>query len=806
MDALRLGKDELSALYADAAWRAAFLRTARLSEFLSGSILRDKYKIPDEIVGTVQLTEFGNKVLQRLVTKNEVPAKEARLLCLLRLVHREPLVDVIATDLNELRRVVDRQMRDRDLLYPFVLGRDLYDRAADLYEDARDTLSHSETLKLLEGMPIGVFQADGYLSGPYGLLESDERRWFAPITSVPMYHCSELTCSKVHNTRLSSDWSAPINQHQQVMDRVLESFGEDDSEWAEFIQDIAGIEGFRYDDQSLEPLWLALADLLADNELRLLLAHLLDHTGGHLRSKVEPLALVGRADDIAEGVEGRAGLIQVILLARNDEILSALDYLILAPEQEPRRIRVDAGEIRRLMTNNRLGYGTFGTFPEISSLGVRFTSDSYSLGPMRLKRLVEDLYELDEPSEVDELQWQLRTVEGDEPPERLEEFVRSAEPDEVIERLILSRRTNLVRACERLGLRYEAFADDGTFVEAVLWKLGFYKHDAPDLRASYWEQYERLKRFCQTAGVGARVDAVDLRSKAANYFVELEGVLDDSLSFATWALTVDHLSSDQPFDYAPARDRMAAFAILNGYFSKGSPLGEDVLGDKNTLQPLISGFGILADYLTELRADPDKWSRPATAYPKYSEHTELKKFPFSHVAPFLDLVPRAQERIIESVAFVRETLDRAGVAGIRNEHMHYRAGSPDLTKLDAALHAAEQAVSRLEADGLCRTLFRRVSDRGDSWGRWIYTLRSAKGTEVAFARPSAYDWSRMPGLSSGPQYVMPAAVFARPNEMLRFRQTFATSYADHWSNYPRRRSPRGGVVGARVASGQDVTE
>ena len=592
MDALRLSKEELAKLYSDLEWQKAFLRAARLGEFLAGSILRDKYKIPDEIVGTVHLTEFGNKVLQRLVTKNDVPAKEARLLCFLRLVHREPLVDVVGTDLEELRRIIDRQMRDKDLLYPFVLGRELYDRAADLYEDARDTLSHTETLRLLEGMPIGVFQADYFVSGPYGLLESVEHRWFGPITTVPLYHCSELTCPRIHTTRLSSDYSAPINQHQQVMDRVLESFGEDESEWGEFIQDVAGTEGFRFDDRSLEPLWLALADLLADDELRALLAHLLDNTGGSLRDKVEPLALVGRADDIAGAVENRAGLIQLLLLARNYELMSAMDYLILASDQEPRRIRIEPGEIRRLMTNRRLGYGTFGTYPEMSSLGVRFTSDEYSLGPMRLKRLVDELYELEKPAEVDELQWQLRAIEGDEPPERLEEFVRSAEPDEVIQRLILSRRTNLVLACERLGLRYDDFADDATFVQAVLWKLGFYQHEAPDLRAGYWEQFGRLKRFCQTAGVGARVDAVELRSKAANYFVELEGVLDDSLSFATWALTVDHLGAERPFDYAPRRDRLAAFEVLNAHHTKKSPAAEPLLGDKNTLQPLITGFGL----------------------------------------------------------------------------------------------------------------------------------------------------------------------------------------------------------------------
>ncbi|WP_157571739.1 hypothetical protein [Nocardioides alkalitolerans] len=804
METLRLSKDDLLARHTDEEWRSNFLKAARLGEFLAGSILREKYKIPDEIVNTVHLTEYGNKILQRLVVKNDVPAKEARLICFLRLVHREPLVDLTRTDLAELHKLIDRQIRERELLFPFILGRDLYDRAASMYDDARDTLSHAETLRLLDGLPIGVFQADDLISGPYGLLQSKERRWFGPVSSVPMYHCSELTCSAIHSTRLSSDHNAPINQHQQAMERVLEALGDDESEWGEFIQHLAGTDGFRYDDRSLEPLWLALADLFADDELRTLLAHLLDSTGAEYRSQLEPLALVGRSDDIAASIESRAGLIQVLLLTDNATLVAGIDQLVLASDQDPRRIEVEAGEIRRLVTNQRLAYGTFGTYPELSSLGVRFTSDEHSLGPMRLKRLVDELYSLDRSDEVDELQWQLRSVEGDDPPERLEEFVRSAEPDEVIERLILSRRTNLVLACERLGLRYDDFADDATFVQAALWKLGFYRHEATDLRSNHWQQFLRLKRFCQTAGVGARVDPVELRSKTANYFVELEGVLDDALSFATWALTFDHLGAERPFDYEPTGERLASFKRLNEFESADKAAPEMLLGDKNTLQPLISGFGRLADLLENMLENSGAHRRDSKLYPHFAQHTSLKKFPFEHTAIFLDLLPRSQGRILESLKFVRETLDRGSVAATRNEHMHYRATSPEISKLDSALDSAEKAVSRLEADGLSRTLFRQVSDRGDSWGRRIFTLRSAKGTEIAFARPSAYDWLRMPLLGSGPQYLMPAAVLAQPNEVLRFRQTFATSYARYWQNYPSRRPPRVGVIGARVGSSQDA--
>ena len=610
---------------------------------------------------------------------------------------------------------MDRQIRDRELLYPFTLGRELYDVAASLYEDRRDTLSHAESLRLLEFLPIGVFQVGNFVSGPYGLLLSSEQRWFAPTTSVPMFHCSELTCARIHSTRLSTDQNAPVNQHMQTMDRVLESYGDDESEWAEFVQAASGTEGSRYNDRSTEPLFLALGDLLADDELRTLFAYLLDNTAGALRSAVEPLGLIGKADDIA-GTLDRAGVVQLLLLATDEQLVLALDALILASDESPRRIRVESGEIRRLKTNSRLSFGTFSTYPEISCLGVRFTSSDYALGPMRLKRLVDELYRLDEPGEVDELQWQLRTVEGEEPPERLEEFVRSAEPDEVIERLILSRRTNLVLTCERLGLRYDDFANDATFAQAVLWKLGFYKHEAPDLRSDFWDHFGRLKRFCQTAGVGARVDLVELRSKAANYFVELEGVLDDSLSFATWALTCDHLANERPFDYELGCDRLDSFTLLNEQHAKRHPAADPLLGDKNTLQPLIAGFGLLADYLRDLLTRQDEFVRDGSRYPRFAEFTQLKKFPFKHTVPFLDLVPRSQTRIIESVNFVRETLDRGNIASIRNEHMHFRATSPDLAKLVEALDSADKAVSRLEVDGLCRTLFRRISDSGDSWG------------------------------------------------------------------------------------------
>ncbi|GAA1478517.1 hypothetical protein GCM10009623_29630 [Nocardioides aestuarii] len=573
-----------------------------------------------------------------------------------------------------------------------------------------------------------------------------------------------------------------------------------------FVRRISGTEGLRYDDRTLEPTLLALGDLFSDGELRLLLSVLMDTTAGELRSRLEPLGVIGKAEDAVETL-GRAEVLQLLLLARNDDILDRVDSLIHANEEAAAHIGVQQGEIRRLMTNRGMDYGTFGVYPEISENGLRFTSDSFPIGNMRLGRLADSLFDLTDSDELSELNWQLRHVDGADPQERLDELVRSAGADEVVRRLILSRHSNQLHAGETLGLDYADFPSDDAFIEATLWKLGFEERRVQDLRKDFWDHAGRLRRFCQTAGVGARVDSVEMTARAANFFKQLEGVLDDTLAYATWTLTTDHLSQDRPFTYEPSRERLGSFSVLNSFAMRQQPESESFdFGGKNTLYPLIQGFALLADLLEDALARPAEYVREESDYPNYATHTELKKFAFVHVLPFLDLLDRSQSRIIETLRFASRSLDEANVAAVRNEMLHYRATTPEISRLDQAVDAAERVITRLQVDGLARTLFRAVSVDGDEWQRRVYTLRSANGTEVLFARPSAFDWNRMPRLRGGAQYVVPAAVFARPNEALRFRPTFDTEYARYWSDYPRRRMSRGAIDAALQSSDVDSSQ
>lgn len=805
MDPIRLTKEDLAAAHPDPDWRRSFYEFSRLTDFLSGCILNERFKLPDELVSKIHLTEFGNKVMQKLITKNDVPPKDARTLCLLRLHHIEPLVDVERSRPDDLRTIINDELISRNMLLPFIFGRQLYDRYASLFEDAQEVLTHRDTLRLLEGMPIGIFQSGVFVSGPYGLLRSRESRWLAPSRSVSAFHCSDITCPAVHRVLLSTDHSASINEHAPTMERVLDQFGADHSDWQGFIDSIDELERLRFDDQSQEPITLALSDLLSDGELRTLLSDLLDNTSGSMRAAVQPLGLTGKADDIVAELE-RPQLTQILLLAPNHDLISRIDHLIAAGQSaakdKPPHLDVHQGEIRRLKTNRAMTYGTFALYPELSAHGIRFMSSDFSLGPLRLKRLVEELYRLDDPAEVDELQWQLRETEGDDPQEQLEEYVGSASPEEVIRHLVLARRTNQVLASERLGIDFNGASDDD-FVNATLWKLGFYSDAFEDRNHDFWEHHDRLKRYAQVAGIGARLDPVELRAIAANYFIELEGVLDDSLTFTTWALTTDHVSTERPFSYAPKVARDASLTRLNEHEASIASEHERIeLTDSNTLYPLIRGFGILANLLSSARDNESQHLRSRTDYPGYSRHTNLKKFPFLHRMPFLDLLPKAQNRLVETLDYVRITLETAKVHSVRNDYMHYRSSVLDLSKLNTALEAVERSVGRLEADGLCRLAYGLVSQSGDAWDRRVFTLRNSRNRQIAFARPGAFDWNQMPSLRHL-QYVVPAAVFARPNEMLRFTRVFETEYADYWHDYPKRR-PRRQPMGAAVTSPAQV--
>ena len=783
--AKRLTKEELAARYPDEDWRQRFVQVSQLTDFLNYCIISDKYKVPDQLNNAVKLDDQGSKLVQELV-KQGVPPKEARLMCLLELAHVDPLVDVDEIDIPELQDAISRQVVAGDIRFPFVFGRQLYDRAAELFEVQRSSLTMEETFQLLEGTPQGVFQLGQFVSGPYGILISRMERFIPPTRRVPLFSCSDFNCSDVHSCAMSTGWDAPINDHRPKLTKLLQQINTQKSEWDDFVGDLVENATALYNDFSLVTLPYLLGDGLADDELRVVAEYLLDNTSGKLRSSAEILGIpTGSAARMTAQLE-RANLLQLLLLCSDDELSNSLDVLVAAD-----KIRIPLGEVRRPVVNRGRRGGRFGVQVQMGAYGLRVEPFDPTVATMRLRRLVDSLFEVEDATHAPELEWQLRGVDAPTIDSKLEQYLRTRTPREVLERLVLATRSNVIAACTELGVDEHQEQADNELVDAMLWKLGFSVGDDRSPNQDFWTHYERMDQLVRTAGVSPLVDQDDLRARGVNFFVKLEGALEDSLSYTAWALTTDHYASRTPFVFQPEADRVTALSWLNSrHIERNGPPepGEPgiAFGDKNTLYALCRGFGFLSDELEAALDAPDQFLRPEQELPEFVQHTSLQQFPFLHRMPFLDLLPQSRKRVLDALRNASRLLVDARVSEVRNEQLHFRRSLADLEKLNKVLMATRTAIQTLEESGFTRMPYTRVSMQRDAWGRLTYVLQDAHRREIAFVQPTAYDWMRLPPLN-GRQYVMTAAQFAEPNAVLRFQLGFASEYARMWDDFPRRR-------------------
>lgn len=784
-DSKSLTKDELARRYPDVEWREKLIDILDLVDLLHECVLGEGYKISDALNESVKLSDEGRAVQTELTTKHEVPAKESRLLCLLRTVYEQPLISVEDTDIDELCAALSAEIAGRKILYPFVFGRELYDRACELFEEERPNVGYLETMSLLADQPIGVFQSGRFIAGPYGVVKSSERRRAGGGRRIPLYHCSDVSCSAVHRTHISTDYSAPINENQVKMSRLLRKRAEEPWEWGRFISDHLDAERRIYDDLDTHTLPYLLGDCLSEVELRTLLSSLLDDTKGEFRRSLSALGDVGSAAGFVEGLS-RSQMIQLVLMASDSVIIALLDALVLDEV-----ISVPAGEIRIPMVNRSQVSSTYSSQLQLGRYGVRIHCRNVQVGPLRLRRLVEAMYDLDSAADVDELEWQLREVGKATPREVIDEFLRSFAPPEVIRRVVLARRANMSAACKRLGIDEARDWPDDRLVEAIAWKLDFPPMRSGNEIGSFWDLHERFEQWTRAAGPLSIADRQDLRGLASNYFVKLEEILMTCLVFATWSLTTDHVAERRPFMFNLTDETGRVVRKLNEFESERDSRNESLIYTaKPSLYELSRGFGSLAGMLRRYLADGEKLTRSSLAFPKYHSEFGLKSFPFAHTVPFLDLSPSSHQELIEAVDAVSKGLLAAEVNEVRNDQLHFRpTASAELPRLQRALRAVEMAIRTLERTGLTVNEFRYARREIDIWGRGAIVLEGGDGRLISLVQPSKFDWLPLPGQRAA-QYVVTGARFRESAEYLRFGAFFDSEYTKMWDGYPRRRRAR----------------
>ena len=771
---------ELAANYPNEAWRKRFARICDLIEILTDCTIRDNYTISDSLNDAIYLTSAGKSMRDRLIRKEKVDAKEARLMCFLTLGHAELYVDVDACDPDQLAAAIDSELSQGKIRFPFIFGRDLYDQYAELFEDEKESLTPDETSRLLDGLPAGVFQYGPYTVGPFGLREAPTGRSINAVRRVPAYHCGRAFCRAIHSVLLETSHAAAINRDAEKLQTILRETAETASEWWEFVASVNGVADAAFRDRKSAVIIPLIGDCLSLRELRLLLVALLDETRGEFRHAIAPVLSVSSATDAADGLD-RAQILQLMMFASEEQLRTGLDRLV-----GRREIEVPTGEVRKPVVNQGMRSGAFRLQAELGHYGVRFASVDRGLALLRQRRLFDKLYVREADADVAELEWQLRGVDVEDLDERLDSFFWKKDPRRALERLVLVRRTNVVTACEEVGIDQIDGLTDDQLVDMILWKLGFDITSEGDPHADFWKRHEQLWALTQSSNMGGSDRFLE---SASPYFADLEGLLLDSLAFTAWALLTDHTTSDSAFSYDDEEDRYAGLSMMEAIAS--SPVGTSAYNrGKVDLGNLIGGFSALSGHLQDCSAARDKYARPISEFPEYADKTEIKAFALRSTLPFLDLTSPSQTRIIEGLREITRLMTSASVNLVRNEYAHYRRNPPDVARVEAALEATRQAVTRIETLGFCRLLFTPVRVLRDPWGRSSHEFRGPRSYEHAFSRPSRFDWMGLPSLDQ-PAYLIRSASVGEPTEVLRFIRRHASDFSSMWTGVPsRRRQPR----------------
>jgi hypothetical protein len=779
----RRSLEELKATYNDPEWRKTFCDFCDLMSILGDCIIADDYVASDALNSSLTFTEAGKKMIDRLVRKEGVSVKDARLNCALTLGHADLFIDVTRTEIPKLADAIHSELQQGRISLPFTFGRELYDRYALLFEDEKDSLSTQDTFRLLEGLPIGVYQYGRFTTGPFGLREATTSRNITSTRTAPAYHCSSSLCHRVHHVRLQTSMTASVNASRSTLDRILQDSPEESDEWWDLAAEISGLKGAYYSDRASATVIGLVGDCLSDDELRSLAEHLFDQTGGKLRAEVASFLPVRNAAECLSTLN-RAQILQVLLFAPGATISSGIDHLVRS-----QAIVVPSGEIRRPVVNGGIESGAFYLRPELGSLGVRFVSSDPGLPLLRERRLLDKLYLRDEnqelQSDVHELEWQLRGVDIEDLDERLEYFYQTTSPHQALERLVLARRTNMITACTEVGLDEWENLDDAALIDTVLWKMGFDIVEDQDPHSTFWSRHERLWALIQSSSIGGSERFLE---SASPYFTELEGVLLDALAFTSWALLTDHIGNDDGFSYDDEEDRTEGLKMLQDAHDAHSKSEKAVAysSQKVDLYDLIVGFRTLAKRLRAIEAAQDEFARPMAELPDYHRKTELKTFVFQSTVPFIDLSKPSRDRITTGLSSITTTLLDAEVNAVRNDYAHYRRTTPDLEKMELALEAARQAVTKIETLGFCRMIFTRSSVSTNRWGQTRYEFSGPRSFDHIFIRPTRFDWMGLPALSQ-PQYLLRAASFGDQREVLRFVPRSRSAFSRFWEGVPQRR-------------------
>ena len=717
----------------------------------------------------MKLTSLGNKIVDDFLAEHKrVKPNDAKMAVFLQFGVADGLLVDTSTDIDALRQQISVELRSSHIRFPYILGRELHDAAAEMFP-AITQLDNSQTIRLLNKLPIGVFQDGRTVVGPYGCTYSDAPREVSAGYSVPGYLCSDEACSAVHTIYLSTGDSS-IMKARNLLSRYLEKhYSQADDENMRLIR-----EAFEVDSFSLYPfpttnLVDLLSDGLSEDELRVVIDHLLRRTfkreGRRRDIAVRLGAAIANPSEFVNGIR-RPELLQIALLHADSDIIFAIDEAVQSGNIKLQEFEIRTGKISRWAD---------GPSAQIGALGFRFASTPPSrFAAEQVLRLLHGIYYDSDIWDAGDLAYAIEAPNNLSDGELLDRAVRQYTPSDLLTRLILPNRRAASTAAQGLGIFDHENLSREQLLENMRWKMG-------EPATATFTELMRVKehwKYLDEANRG-RQGTDTLRSHASNLFAAVEDTLSRALIFCTWMLSEDHYLSPEAFIYDPL-----VSAKIVQFIEAHAPSDEMELrlrsDGKNTLTALGAGFARLAKALRNL--NPEDNRRSDDDLPVICAASS-RPFAYPFKMFFFNLEQSAKADVLTKLQATSRLMQNDDVIDLRNSTAHGNRPFPESEQIEKALSNISALVANLETSGLYPRLYEFIQLSRDGLGR-EELIYDGGGEQISFFRPG---WAIAPKLPMGQTRLIIVPI-ARIDSCgaLRFRLQPRPGGDPYWEGWPKR--------------------
>jgi len=755
-----------------------------LSILFRKAILKEDYEISNKFEEYIVLNKCGKELKEKLRYEKfkMLDDNTIHFSIFLMFYNEELLIDVEKTNTEQIKKILNDQIISGDVLFPWIYGRLLYDKYFDEFEGEDESLCNSEVLRLLKNTPKGVFQINNIVIGPFGILNNDYSRFIPPTKNVRLWHCSDPSCSSFHSVHLDNENTVltDVNIEIEKFFSITKQ-----SEWSRYYFSLIETENYFYDYDRATEIHSLIINAFGTNELKELLKDLIDNNK-LLRSKFPEInKLKGSSSDIVKNIE-KDECFQLILLEDDKKIIASLERLI-----ERNTIDIPATEIRTSIFN--LNGGFYEVTHQCNRLGIRSVLNNSNQSLVRLIKLIELIHK-DETLQKD-LEWKLMDFKKESFRETIEAYVLSEEPRNIIKESVLYGPRQTENAINLFNGNFKTPSNEAEkeyLIDKMLWKLGFDINIYPTTLQYFWKKLKSFKTVGTEKTALSESDKDEIRSAAVNFFVLLEEILEQSLSYITWTLLSDHYI-DTKFEYNFEDARNVMCNKLNGHqVGSNEPLKLDNTGNNN-LFGLIEGFTALIEVCDSLYLEgKNKYLRQESEMPHFHNKAELTTFPFPSKLLLFDIKPSNYSELKSILSALPKNFNKFKVASVRNRLEHKNRvkdrvdNFPTSKEILEACECIESTIKQIETAGIYPNVFLFKESSNDKFNRVSYSLEDWKGNTIKLKPLPQFSGSKLPGYKK-PQVISSIINIGESCELLRFRYQESSEYLKFWKMFPRKK-------------------